>query len=82
VLLARLPNLPLVDAGRNFEQASPDFKFAAAVAGFALQLRQLPIAQHISCAVVTDWARPDIGSDPGGYRREFVELVDRAAKIN
>jgi len=79
--MSRLTEHPLVDRGLRFEQASPDFKFAAAVAGFGLQLRQMPVAQHISYAMVTDWARAGMGQDPGGYRREFLELVDAADRL-
>ncbi|GAB5562052.1 MAG: VWA domain-containing protein [Synoicihabitans sp.] len=72
---------PLVDQGRAFAQASPDFKFAAAVAGFGLVLRDHPSVESTSLAQVQGWARAGMVTDPGGYRLEFIELVERADEI-
>lgn len=79
---SELHEFPLIDGGTSFEQASPDFKFAAAVAGFGIQLRQLPAGAQFSLAEVGNWARAGIHSDPGGYRREFLELVTQADTLS
>jgi Ca-activated chloride channel family protein len=79
---SRLHQFPLVDAGHGFAEASPDFKFAAAVAAFGLQLRGMPTVQQIAWTEVKDWARSGIVTDPGGYRREFLELVDQATRLS
>jgi secreted protein with Ig-like and vWFA domain len=68
----------LTDEGRAFEDATPDFKFASAVAGFGLVLRDHPSVASSSLAQVEGWARSGITDDPGEYRAEFVELVGRA----
>jgi Ca-activated chloride channel homolog len=78
---SRLSVFPLVDGGASFAQASPDFKFAAAVAAFGLKLRDMPAAGQFGYPELVQWARSGIGEDPGGYRSEFVELVDRAAAL-
>lgn len=62
-------------AARPFAQASDDFRFAAAVAGFGQVLRG---GRHTGAfdlpqvVAIADHAR---GQDPEGYRREFVALV-------
>jgi Ca-activated chloride channel family protein len=66
---------PLVDAGARFEQASADFKFAAAVAGFGMALRDSPHKGSLTLAEVADWGRAGLGEDAGGYRTEFLGLV-------
>ena len=71
-----------MDAGHGFSEASPDFKFAAAVAAFGLQLRGMPTVQQVAWTQVKDWARSGIVTDPGGYRREFLELVDQATRLS
>ena len=70
-----------MDTGARFEEASPDFKFAAAVAGFGMALRDSPHKGQLTLASVAEWGRAGIGSDAGGYRSEFLSLVDEAASL-
>ena len=72
---------PLMDTGARFEEASPDFKFAAAVAGFGMALRDSPHKGQLTLASVAEWGRAGIGSDAGGYRSEFLSLVGEAASL-
>lgn len=74
-LLSRRLDFPLTDAGAKFENASPDFKFAAAVAGFGMVLRESPHKGTTTLAQVVDWAEAGLAEDAGGYRAEFVELA-------
>jgi len=69
---------PLRDAGLRFEQASEDFKFAAAVAGFGMILRDSPHKGTATLVDISTWARNGVGSDAGGYRTEFLGLVERS----
>lgn len=71
----------LQDSGHGFDRASPEFKFAAAVAGFGLVLRDHPSVASTSLAQVEGWARSGITDDPGGYRHEFLDLVSRADQL-
>ncbi|MFX3681309.1 MAG: vWA domain-containing protein [bacterium] len=73
---------PMIDGGHRFDGASPDFKFAAAVAGFGLKLRQMPGAEQFSFAQVEAWGRAGIVADPGEYRSEFLELVRQADALS
>ena len=72
---------PLVDAGARFADASPDFKFATAVAGFGMALRDSPHRGQLTLAQVTEWGRAGLGQDAGGYRTEFLSLVDAAGLL-
>jgi Ca-activated chloride channel family protein len=72
---------PLRDGGARFEEASQDFKFAAAVAAFGMVLRDSPHKGVATLAEVLAWGRAGIGNDPGGYRQEFIGLVQRAQEI-
>jgi Ca-activated chloride channel family protein len=69
---------PLRDTGARFEDASADFKFAAAVAGFGMALRDSPHPGSLTLAEVADWGRAGLGDDSGGYRQEFLGLVKQA----
>jgi len=72
---------PLRDTGAQFEDASADFKFAAAVAGFGMALRDSPHRGSLTLAEVADWGRAGLGDDAGGYRSEFLGLVQQAAVL-
>jgi Ca-activated chloride channel family protein len=71
----------LRDTGARFEDASQDFKFAAAVAGFGLVLRDSPHRGSLTLAEVATWGRAGTGSDVGGYRSEFLGLVEKAQAL-
>jgi anti-sigma factor RsiW len=72
---------PLTDRGATFAEASTDFKFAAAVAGFGLILRESPLKGNATLAAVEQWAGQGLGPDAGGYRAEFIGLVHLAEKL-
>jgi secreted protein with Ig-like and vWFA domain/anti-sigma factor RsiW len=75
---------PLTDAGGRFEQASADFKFAAAVAEFAMILRDSPHKGAATLGDVLAWAAAATahsGADAGGHRGEFLDLVRKAQAL-
>ncbi len=72
---------PLADRNVAFAAASADFKFAAAVAGFGMVLRDSPNKGATTLDDVKSWAEAGIGNDPGGYRAEFVGLVKKARAL-
>ena len=72
---------PLRDTGARFEDASADFKFAAAVAGFGMALRDSPYKGALTLAEVSAWGRAGLGDDAGGYRQEFLGLVKQAEAL-
>ena len=72
---------PLRDTGARFEQASEDFKFAASVASFGMLLRDSPHQGTVTLTDISAWARAGVGSDAGGYRSEFLGLVERSRSL-
>jgi len=67
--------------GPRIELASPDFRFAAAVAELGLLLRANPEKGRASYENVIRLADAARGTDPGGYRAEFVRLAREAKRI-
>src|SRR5205814_5322408 len=72
----------VVDEGTGYSRASDDFKFATAVAGFGMLLRDSPHKGTLSYAGVLELAASAMGKDPSGYRAEFVELVKKAQQLS
>ena len=59
-----------------------DFKFAAAIASFGLILPDSPHRGQATLGAVLELANARLGTDAGGYRAEFVELVRRAQRVS
>jgi hypothetical protein len=76
-----LEEVPLVDRGGAFERASADLRFAAAVAGFGMILRGSEQGGEVTLPMVAKIAAGALGSDQGGYRAEFLDLVRRAQSL-
>lgn len=61
---------------------SEDFRFAAAVAEFALVLRDSPYRGGATFASVQERAATSRTFDPNGHRKEFLELVEKAKRAS
>ena len=72
----------LIDQGAGFANASPDLKFAAAVAEFGMLLRDSEHKGSGTFGAVLEWAEEGKGSDPNGYRAGFIELVKKAQGLS
>ncbi len=72
---------PLRDSGTSFAHASPDFRFAAAVAEFGMILRDSPHKGDGTVASVLDWAHDARGADQFGYRAGFLDLARKAQAL-
>ena len=72
---------PLEDTGTTFENASTNLRFAAAVAEFGMLLRESAHRGEASLAHVTATAAGALGTDPGGLRAEFLDLVREAGAL-
>jgi Ca-activated chloride channel family protein len=78
---SELTTRALVDNHQKFETASPDFRFAVAVAEFGMILRDSKHKGNGSLDTVLEWAEGAKGSDPNGYRAGFIELVRKAQNL-
>ena len=72
---------PIRDAGLKCARADADFKFAAAVAEFGMLLRHSEHAGQANFSAILELAEEGRGSDPHGYRSEFINLVRTAASM-
>src|SRR5690606_498400 len=65
----------------SIEEAGVDAQFAAAVAAFGQKLKGSAYGSGMSWSEIKDLARAGRGDDEGGYRAEFIRLVDTAALL-
>ena len=77
---SRLLTTAIVDE-RN-ASASPDLRFASAVAAFSMLLRNAESKGAASYDLVLALAREARGEDPEGYRAEFITMVDQARMLS
>lgn len=70
------------DSERPWQKASGDFRFVTAVIEYGMLLRQSEYSGQASYGAVIDRARGALGQDPGGYRRQFVQIVQRTQQLN
>ncbi len=73
---------PLAGTALAIEKASPDFRFAAAVAQFGMLLRQSEQRGTATWAATEQLADGARGQDTDGYRAEFVRLVRLAQGLS
>ena len=69
------------DAVVPFANSSEDFRFTAAVAAFGLRLAGSEHLSDYSYRQIESVAVDALGTDPGGHRSEFTELVRKAESI-
>lgn len=77
---SRLLSQVVQDASVSVERTSVDFRWAMAVAGFGMLLRESPERGTLSWPQVLTLAKSSLGKDRDGYRRELLELVEIAMK--
>ena len=66
---------------KEMAKTSNDFRWAAAVAGFGMMLRESKFRGNLSWAAVQQLAESAVGTDAEGYRKQMIEMVKRAAKL-
>ena len=76
-----LVDFPIKDEGGKFKDSDDDVRFAAAVAGFGMQLRRSDYSGNWSMSNVIRVAESSKGEDENGLRSEFVELAKKAAEL-
>ncbi|MCA9695699.1 MAG: DUF3520 domain-containing protein, partial [Myxococcales bacterium] len=80
-LISKLVTFPVRDHDRTLAQSSTNFRFSAAVAEFGMLLRGSEHAGESNFQEVYELARGALGPDPGGYRKQFLDLVKQAANL-
>ena len=72
---------PVTDHRIDINKTSDNFRFAAAVAGFAMLLRNSEYRGTLKWYQVINIANGSLGKDADGYRKEFVSLVKKAENL-
>ena len=80
----KLITTPVTDGQRgrqSFDQASADQRFSVAVAAFGQKLRNADQTAKFGYDKIIEIATAARGSDPFGYRSEFLSLVRLASAL-
>ncbi|MBX3238627.1 MAG: von Willebrand factor type A domain-containing protein [Chitinophagaceae bacterium] len=79
--VSRLIEQSVADNTIDIHHTSDNFRFAAAVAQFGMLLRNSQFRQEATYNKVLALAGSATGEDREGYRKEFIELVNKAGSI-
>jgi Ca-activated chloride channel family protein len=79
--VSQLLEQPVGGASASWSEAALDARFATAVAAFGMKLRGSEHVRDLSYAQIEKLATEALGRDERGWRREFIDLVRRAATI-
>jgi len=80
--VSKLLEVTTGDKGISLEESSNNFRFSAAVANFAMLLRDSKFKGNSNYDSVLELAKNSKGKDAFGYRNEFLELVQKAKSID
>ena len=70
----------VIDKSVDINNTSDNFRFASAVAGFAMLLRDSEYKGTDNFKQVLSLATDATGTDAEGYRSEFINLVKKASR--
>ena len=79
--VSREISTPVQDRDRLWHETSSSFRFAAAVAAYAMLLKESPHLGDFDFRRIYELAYEARGDDPGGYRAGFLRLVEAARRI-
>lgn len=82
--VSKLITTPVTSANEvsSFDAASTDQRFSVAVAAFGQKLRNTDQTAGMGWDRISEIASASRGSDPFGYRSEFLSLVRLAAALD
>ena len=72
---------PLKDESLTFNNASGNLRFAASVAAFGMLLRNSDYKGSADFSMVIKTAKNAVDNDEEGYKKQFVDLVKKASKL-
>ncbi|MFT7644178.1 MAG: Ca-activated chloride channel family protein, partial [Pirellulaceae bacterium] len=81
---SKLLEFAIEDKGTKFGEASKDFRFAAAVAGFGMVLRDSKFKGDTNCDAILEIAGEAAADEEGNlteYRQEFLDIVRKAKEL-
>ncbi|MEM6967552.1 MAG: VWA domain-containing protein [Bacteroidota bacterium] len=80
--VSKLLEVTAKDQGIALAETSNNFRFSAAVASFAMLLRDAQYKGNTSYDAIHTLAKAAIGKDPNGYRDEFLTLIQKAKQVD
>jgi Ca-activated chloride channel family protein len=78
---SKLTSRAVTGAPAELAKSSIDYRWAAAIAGFGMMLRQSPHRGNLTWKQVQALAEGALGKDDEGYRREALELIRAASNL-
>jgi Ca-activated chloride channel family protein len=79
--VSKLMQRTVDDANVTMNQTTADFRWAVAVAGYGMMLRDSNKRGALTWPDVRGLAAGAVGKDAEGYRAEFLKLVDKASRL-
>lgn len=79
--VSKLMTQPVKNQSAGYKLASGQFRMAAAVAAFGMILSESKFKGEADLGLVKTLASSALGNDPGGYRKEFLDLTDKASRL-
>jgi len=80
--VSKLIQVTTKDKGLTLDRSSDNFRFSAAVANFAMLLRDSKFKGNSNYDSVLSLAKNSMGKDEFGYRKEFLGLVQKAKSLD
>ena len=78
---SKLLEVPVKDENKILQNSTTNLRFASAVAEFGMLLRSSAFKQQSTFKQVISLAGSALGNDIEGYRKEFVQLAQRATTL-
>ena len=78
---SKLMEVPVTDRNVAIQNTSANYRFASSVAEFGMLLRNSSFKQKATYKNVITLAQNALGADSEGYRKEFLELVQKATTL-
>lgn len=75
---SRLMSTAVADRDIGLGETGDDFRFAAAVAGFGMRLKEQEPPAGLTYPLLLELAKKSRGRDEEGYRAEFIRLLETA----
>lgn len=80
--VSKLLEQPIVDKNTALKNTSDDYRFSAAVAEFAMLLRQSEFKGNATYEQVLELAKAAKGKDEKGYRAQFIDMAGLAKSLD
>jgi Ca-activated chloride channel family protein len=80
--VSKLLEVTAKDNGISLQATSNNFRYSAAVASFAMTLRDSKFKGNATYDNISEMAQGALGKDEHGYRKEFLDLIQKAKQAD